>query len=247
MSSAIECFILFDIEQYKDTDEKQKELVEKFAELFSNVKQNLFNVKVTDVASCLCTLTNDDFIPELRNATTFDEIFALTNPFISFNQYSLLVYLVEQFGRSDVKAELQEYIEEVKEFNQQTTVGQLMEVMEKQQKECRDEGREVLRRVDPATIMMEFDVNYKGKTLEQLHDDISTIFECEDYLLTLAEANLSTLQLTWYTAISAVEHLSRKAMERKSLMDDIGILALKVGPDIIIGEVSQTQITSHIY
>ena len=171
--------------------------------------------------------------------TTFDEIFALTSPFISFNQYDLLKCLVEQFGRSDVKTELQEYNAEVDEFNQKTTVGQLMEVMERQQRECRDDEREILRRVDIATIKMEFGINYKGKTLDQLHLDISTIFECEDYVLTLSEANSSTLQLTWYTAKSAVEHLTQKATEKKSLLDDIGVLALKVGPDVIIGEVSQ--------
>ena len=240
----IDFFILFDIEECEDAEKK---IVRNFAELFSNLKQNLYYVKVTDVASYLCSHTNGNFIPELQNATTFDEIFALTSPFISFNQYSLLKCLVEQFGRSDVKAEFQEYNAEVKEFNRKMTVGQLMEVMEKQERECRDEGRDVLRRVDPATIIMEFDVNYKGKTLEQLHLDISTIFKCEDYVLTLAEANLSTLQLTWYTAISALEHLTQKAIERKNLLGDIGVLSLKVGPDIIIGEVSQTQITSNIY
>ena len=166
-------------------------------------------------------------------------MFELTSPFISYNQYDLLKCLVKKFGRSDVKAELQEYNAEVDEFNQKTTVGQLMEVMERQQRECRDDEREILRRVDIATIKMKFGINYKGKTLYQLYYDISTFFECEDYVLTLSEANLSAHQLTWYTAKSAVEHLTQKATEKKGLLDDIGVLALKVGPDVILGEVSQ--------
>ena len=238
----IDCFILFDIGEHEDTEEKQKKLVENFAKLFSNLKENLFQVKATEIASYLCTLTNDGFIPELQNAATFDELFELTSPFISFNQYDLLKCLVEQYGSSDVKAKLQEYNTEVDVFNKETTVGQLMEVMEKKQKEV----GVVLKSVDhdAATIKMEFSVDYKEKTLDQLQLDISTFFECEDYVLTLAEANLSTLQLTWHTTRSAVEHLIQKAVEKKNLLEDIGVVALKVGPDIIIGEVSHN--SNHI-
>ena len=237
-SNTIDCFILFDIE-HKDTEEKQKKLDENLAELYNNLKENLFDVKATEIASYLCTLTNNDFIPELQSATTFDEVFELTRPFISFNQYDLLKCLVERFGRSDVKAKLQEYNTDVDEFNKETTVRQLMEVMEKWQRECGDEEKEVLRRVDLSTIKIEFCVDYKEKTVDQLQLDISTFFECEDYVLTLAEANLSTLQLKWYTTKSAVKHLTQKATEKKNLLEDIGILALKVGSHIIVGEVSQ--------
>lgn len=236
-SNTIDCFILFYVER-KDTEEKKKKLDEKLAELFSSLKENLFDVQATDIASHLCTLTNNDFIPELQSATTFDEVFELTRPFISFNQYDLLKCLVEQFGGSDVKAKLQEYNAEVDEFNKETKVEQLMEVMEKCQRECGDEEKEVLRRDDLATIKIEFGIDYKEKTFDQLQLDISTFFECEDYVLTLAEANLSTLQLKWYTTKSAVKHLTQKATEKKNLLEDIRILALKVGPNIIVGEVS---------
>lgn len=176
-----------------------------------------------------------NLIPKLREAQTLDEVFELIEPFIKFNQYDLLKYLVEKFGEEDMKRELEQYSSSVEKFNRNTTVDQLVELMMKQQNHWTSKERERLRKTEEegATIKMILDDKYGRNTLDQLQCHVSSIFNCENYVLALAEAKKGSIELLWYTGLGAVHYLTERGKENIKLMDEIGVIKLTVGHNTI--------------
>ena len=167
-------------------------------------------------------------IPKLREAQTLDEVFDTIQPFIKFNQCDLLKYLVEKFGEEETKRELEQYSSSVEKFNRETTVDELVELMTKQQINWRDQEREKAEE-EGCMIKMILDDKYGRNSLDRLQSDVASIFNCENYVIALAEAKKGSIELVWYTGLGAIQYLTERALDNVELLDQIGVIELRVG------------------
>lgn len=222
----------------------------------NNLKASSYSTKSTEIADYICQLpfsispeyVSINLIPQLREANTLQEIIELISPFIKFNQYELLKLLVEKFGEENAKRELQEYTSSVEEFNRLTTVRQLVELLVEQQEHWTQEDRERLRKADEdgSTIKMILNSSYSEKTLEQLYYDVWCLFECEEYVLAVADARPDSIELLWYTSSSVISSLSKNARKNEDKMDEMRITTLMVGHDPIKGQVSNINYSTYL-
>ena len=177
--------------------------------------------------------TSTNLVPQLRDAETIEEVLDLIEPFIRFNRHEILTHLFAKFGDKDEDEEdVKNYKELVDKFNRETTVEELIELMKQSQhrgdksyiKKAKDEG---------ATITMVLQDSYKNKTLNQLEENILAIFECENYVLMLAEAESGSVNIMWYTGVAAIPYLTEKAKKNKQKFKKMGVISLIVGHEII--------------
>ena len=66
-------------------------------------------------------------MPTLEKADNIRKIFNLLNPHVSFIDYHLVEYLVEEFGSDQLQEDMSAYIQLVQVFYDETTVQQLMD------------------------------------------------------------------------------------------------------------------------
>ena len=66
-------------------------------------------------------------LPTLEKADSIRKIFSLLNPHISFIDYHLVEYLVDEFGSRRLKHDMAVFIAAVEVFYDETTVDQLMD------------------------------------------------------------------------------------------------------------------------
>ena len=56
------------------------------------------------------------------NAKSVDEVFMILDDYWDYTNYELLQYLVEKFGESGLKKEMNKYVAELEEFEKKTTI-----------------------------------------------------------------------------------------------------------------------------
>ena len=66
-------------------------------------------------------------LPTLEKADSIRKIFNLLNPHVSFIDYHLIEYLVEEFGSEQLQEDMSAYVKLVQVFYDETTVQQLMD------------------------------------------------------------------------------------------------------------------------
>ena len=66
-------------------------------------------------------------LPTLRKEESIPELFLHLNPLFSFLDYTLLEYIIEEFGSATLKQKMQSYSRKVHNFMDQTTVRQLID------------------------------------------------------------------------------------------------------------------------
>ena len=66
-------------------------------------------------------------LPMLRKEDSIPELFLHLNPLFSFLDYTLLEYIIEEFGSAALKQKMQSYSLKVRNFMDQTTVRQLID------------------------------------------------------------------------------------------------------------------------
>lgn len=182
-------------------------------------------------------------VPKLKEAQTLDDVFDVIQPLIRFNQCDLLKCLVDKFGEEETKRELEEYSSSVEKFNRETTVDELVELMTNQQINWTDQEREKAEQ-EGCTIKMILDDKYGRNNLDRLQKDVALIFNCENYVLALAAAKKGSIELVWYTGLGAIQHLTNSALGNMELLNQIGVIELRVGPNSI--DVSREVCGMHI-
>ena len=178
--------------------------------------------------------TSANLVPPqlLRNAKTIDEVLDLIKPFIKFNRYEILSHLFEKFGNKNEDEEIvKNYKELVDKFNREIKVGELIELMNQHHDE--DESHIEKAKNEGVIIKMVLDDTYKHKTLNQLQENILAIFECENYVLMLAEIQLGSIQIMWYTGVEAIPYLTEKAKRNKQKFKQMGVISLMVGHETV--------------
>ena len=68
-----------------------------------------------------------DFMPQLYNAKSIPEIFGVLNLIWNYLHYGLLQHIIELYGSDDTKKLMKSYIEDVKSFQQETTLAMFWE------------------------------------------------------------------------------------------------------------------------
>ena len=75
----------------------------------------------------------DNKLLDLRREAVVDDFFYHLNPLINFLSYSLIKYIIDQFGSNTLKKMINDYSEDVVQFMKKTTVKQLMDYWPGQQ------------------------------------------------------------------------------------------------------------------
>ena len=127
-----------DIEPDVDVATRINELESQFRLHHRNIKSELESKKVT-VRELLDSLTDltlelrqqyqkiiQDMLPDLRREEDVSDIFLHLNPLVSFIDYSLTKYIIDEFGSNTLKKMMNDYREAVVQFMEKTTVKQLI-------------------------------------------------------------------------------------------------------------------------
>ena len=104
-------------------------------------------------------------------------VFLLFNPLFAFIDYDLLNHMIKKFGSAELKSEMALYIEDVKIFMRETTVGDLIdhwpgcEVPDLNYAKLKAKFRD-----DPKTYTLERLNKFRRKFCSQVRDSLSSFF-----------------------------------------------------------------------
>ena len=128
-----------DIEPDVEVVTRIKELESQFRFLHRNIKSELESKKVTvrDLLDSLTFLplelqqeyknTITDMLPDLRREEEVSDLFLHLNPLVSFMDYGLTKYIIDEFGSNTLKKMINEYSKDVEKFMKKTTVQKMMD------------------------------------------------------------------------------------------------------------------------
>ena len=139
MTNLITLNLGHDIEPDIEVVARINELDSRFRLLHNNIKSELESNKVTvrELLESLTLLpialrqehrkTISEKFPDLRRQEKVSDIFLHVNPLVSFMDYSLTKYIIDEFGSNSLKKEMNDYSKDVVQFMKETTVKQLID------------------------------------------------------------------------------------------------------------------------
>ena len=91
----------------------------------SNVLQSLTKLPLAIKDTYDCAI--QEMLPNLERRETIHKLFLRLNPLFTFIDYELLKHLISSFGDTFLNKDMKGYIDEMKVFKRETTVGDLIE------------------------------------------------------------------------------------------------------------------------
>ena len=70
--------------------------------------------------------TIQEKLPELEKAQTITQLFNRLNPLFNFIDYTLLEYLISEFGSATLKENMKSYVQDIQKFMKETTIADMI-------------------------------------------------------------------------------------------------------------------------
>lgn len=96
------------------------EFSKKSEDFLGKLRTTLVTLPVSRMFKHLCFLTSES--EHIMNAKSVDEIFKILDKYWNYTNYTLLQYLVQEFGESTLKEEMCNYVAVLENFEKKTTI-----------------------------------------------------------------------------------------------------------------------------
>ena len=210
-------FFYTDKEMVKMIKKTMKQLEKKFRVLVSSTKKHMITESV-DVSELCDAVTNlpttlkeehKKFIKEkedeISKAEGIDKVFRIANKYWDFLNYSLLQYIIDEYGSDEIQSEMEAFDEEIRSFRRNTLLKPFSKVYKrKPELENEKEMKKLIsvhEKIDLATATLEDVEKFRNKLCSEL-----SLYE---FSLQLAEIQDGCLMLTWLVSTSLVAHVQK--------------------------------------
>ena len=210
-------FLHIDKEMVKVIKIAMKKLEKKFRGLVSSTKKHMITesvdvVDLRDTITILPTTLKEEhkkFVhekeDEISKAAEIDKVFRIANKYWDFLNYSLLQYIIEEYGSDEIQSKMEAFDEEVCTFRRNTLLKPFSKVY-KRKPELENEKEmkkltSVHEKIDWATATLEDVENFRHKFCSEL-----SLYE---FSLQLAEIQDGCMMLTWLVSKSLVAHVQK--------------------------------------
>ena len=176
--------------------------------------------------------------------TTVKELFEIIKPFC-FLDYSLLEKAIEVLidPAHRVVSDLSEYVEQLKNFKESTTLRDFMQTIETAQKSLTtEEGTGAA-----CTVTIRLVGGWLTKTMDDLDKLLKEIFQDKSSVLAHIRIIKGSIIVTYLAPQSETDSLIKLAETKLSFMPQVGVCGLHIGPRIIIsGEIDNFSFESSL-
>ena len=150
---------------------------------------------------------------EISKAAEIDKVFRIANKYWDFLNYSLLQYIIEEYGSDEIQSKMEAFDEEVRTFRRNTLIKPFSKVYKrKPELENEKEMKKLIsvnEKIDWATATLEDVENFRHKFCSEL-----SLYE---FSLQLAEIQDGCMMLTWLVSKSLVA-ISRRPSSPAALL-----------------------------
>ena len=209
-------FFYTDKEMVKMIEKTMKELEKKFRVLVSSTKKHMITQSV-DVSELCDAVTNlpttlkyehEKFIEEkedeISKAEGIDKVFRIANKYWDFLNYSLLHYIIEEYGSDEIQSQMEAFDEEICYFRRNTLLKPFSKVYKRKPKlENESEMKKLIS-------VHEF--NLATATLEDVEifrNEIRHELSLHKFSLQLSQIQDGCFMLTWLISKSLVAHVQK--------------------------------------
>lgn len=121
-----------------EIDDKIEKLEGRYRELHKRLQSEMVigNVTVEDVLQSITLLPNklkleydisvQAKLPEVETITSIPPLFRRLNPLFNFIDYTLLQYLVSEFGSANLNTDMSHYVDDMQVFMSETTIDDIL-------------------------------------------------------------------------------------------------------------------------
>ena len=215
-------FIVTDMEM---TRKRMHDLHEEYNDLHICAAEEMSNnVKIKKLRFSILILPPDlkkkhkKFVMEakqdIKKAESADDIMYVVAEHFNYLQYSLLHYIIGQYGSDKLKQRMQDYIKSIESFRKETRLKIFSEA-------CDDEPDEINEKF--VTMVSKHEMDWSTATLEDVEKFRSKIcreLSLYDFSLTLLKVARGCVEVTWRIPCCLVTYIQNSIMSSsQSLME----------------------------
>ena len=209
-------FLCIDKEMVKVIKAAMKILEKKFRGLVSNTKKHMITESVDvgelrDAITILPTTLKEEhkkFVHEkeddILKAEKIEEVFRIANKYWDFLNYSLLQYIIDEYGSDEIQSKMEAFDEEVCTFRRNTLLKPFSKVYKRKpdlENEKEMKKLESVHEIDLATATLE--------DVEQFRHDCNSELSLYEFSLQLVKIQDGCMMLTWLVSKSLVAHVQK--------------------------------------
>ena len=169
-----------------------------------------------------------DNLPQLYDAKSIPQIFGLLNLYWNYLHYGLLQRIIDIYGTDDTKKLMKSYVDDVKLFQQETTLAMFWEAHPKQRSLKPSKVVEVL------TNHLEFADSSLLKSVEEFRQEFALELSLPDVTIIIKEILPGSVVIVWLMPTKGEITLKNQVKEgRFEFFKQHHILELRMDDDII--------------
>lgn len=143
-------------------------------------------------------------VRELCSANDITTVFVWLNTYWDYLNYTLLQYIVNQYGDPKTQQRMKVYVDDLKQFRRNTSLHLFCKAQPRRHREVPPGFRELVTKHEKSW----FDCTLED--VEQFRQDFAWEYDLRQVALMLREMELGSIVITWWIPDSAVSHLRER-------------------------------------